>query len=292
MSAENKKSNTSKTSSSLGIKGRRTIAYIVLAIISFLCLFWFVVLFVNATRSHSELTKGFTLIPSKYLGKNWYNIMHGSLPIWRGMLNSLFVSVCSAALCTYFSAMTAYVIHAYNFKLKKFMFTFILMIMMIPTQVNALGFLKLIDRLHMDNTFAPLIIPAIASPVTFFYIKQYMDSALPLSLVEAARIDGSGEFKTFNQIVLPLLKPAIAVQAIFSFVGSWNNYFVPALVLHDNEKKTLPILIAQLRGADFLKFDMGQVYMMIAFSIFPVIVVYLLLSKHIVQGVAMGSVKG
>ena len=164
--------------------------------------------------------------------------------------------------------------------------------MMIPTQVNALGFLKLIDRLHMDNTFAPLIIPAIASPVTFFYIKQYMDSALPLSLVEAARIDGSGEFKTFNQIVLPLLKPAIAVQAIFSFVGSWNNYFVPALVLHDNEKKTLPILIAQLRGADFLKFDMGQVYMMIAFSIFPVIVVYLLLSKHIVQGVAMGSVKG
>lgn len=281
-----------KNSSSLGLKGRRAIAYTVLVLVSFLCLFWFVVLFVNATRSHSELTKGFTLIPSSHLAENWYNIMHGTLPIWRGMLNSLFVSLISAALCTYFSAMTAYAIHAYDFKFKKFMFTFILMIMMIPTQVNALGFLKLIDHLHMDNTFTPLIIPAIASPVTFFYIKQYMDSALPLSLVEAARIDGSGEFKTFNQIVLPLLKPAIAVQAIFSFVGSWNNYFVPALVLHDNEKKTLPILIAQLRGADFLKFDMGQVYMMIAFSIFPVIVVYLVLSKHIVQGVAMGSVKG
>lgn len=281
-----------KNSSSLGLKGRRAIAYTVLVLVSFLCLFWFVVLFVNATRSHSELTKGFTLIPSSHLAENWYNIMHGTLPIWRGMLNSLFVSLISAALCTYFSAMTAYAIHAYDFKFKKFMFTFILMIMMIPTQVNALGFLKLIDHLHMDNTFTPLIIPAIASPVTFFYIKQYMDSALPLSLVEAARIDGSGEFKTFNQIVLPLLKPAIAVQAIFSFVGSWNNYFVPALVLHDNEKKTLPILIAQLRGADFLKFDMGQVYMMIAFSIFPVIVVYLALSKHIVQGVAMGSVKG
>ena len=142
------------------------------------------------------------------------------------------------------------------------------------------------------DSFIPLIVPAIASPVTFFYMKQYMESALPLSLIEAARIDGSGEFRTFNSIVLPLMKPAIAVQAIFSFVSSWNNYFTPALVLHDDKKKTLPILIAQLRGADWLKFDMGQVYVMITFSILPVIVVYLILSKHIVQGVALGSVKG
>ena len=276
----------------MGIKGRRTIAYIVLAIISFLCLFWFYVLFINATRSHSELTRGFTAIPSTHLLENWKNIMQGTLPIWKGMLNSLLVSTLSGGLCVYFSAMTAYAIHAYNFKLKGFMFTFILMIMMIPTQVNALGFIQLISKMNMEDTFLPLIVPAIASPVTFFYIKQYMDSSLPLSLIEAARIDGSGEFYTFNSIVLPLLRPAIAVQAIFSFVGSWNNYFTPALILHDNEKKTLPILIAQLRGADFLKFDMGQVYTMIAFSIFPVIVVYLILSKHIVQGVALGSVKG
>ena len=204
----------------------------------------------------------------------------------------MLVAICSSALSVYFSAMTAYAIHAYDFKAKEFMFKFILLIMMIPTQVGALGFIQLVDKLGMDNTFWPLIIPAIASPVTFFYIKQYMESALPLSLIEAARIDGSGEFRTFNSIVLPLMKPAIAVQMIFAFVGSWNNYFTPALILHDNEMKTLPVLIAQLRGADFLKFDMGQVYMMIAFSIFPVIIVYLILSKHIVAGVAMGSVKG
>lgn len=281
-----------KNQTGLGIKGRRAIAYTVLAIVSFFCLFWFYVLFINATRSHSELTKGFTMLPSSYAGKNLYNIFHGVLPIAQGMINSLIVAAGSAVLTTYFSTMTAYAIHAYEFKAKKFMFAFILMIMMIPTQVTALGFIKLVDRLHLENSFIPLIVPAIAAPVTFFYMKQYMDSALPLSLIEAARIDGAGEFRTFNTIVLPLMKPAIAVQAIFSFVGSWNNYFTPALILHDDNKKTLPILIAQLRGADFLKFDMGQVYMMIAFSIFPVIVVYLLLSKHIVQGVAMGSVKG
>ena len=276
----------------LGIKGRRALAYIVLIIVSFFCLFWFYILFVNATRSHSELTKGFTLIPSTHFFDNWNSLYTGSLPIIRGMLNSMLVAICSSALSVYFSAMTAYAIHAYDFKAKEFMFKFILLIMMIPTQVGALGFIQLVDKLGMDNTFWPLIIPAIASPVTFFYIKQYMESALPLSLIEAARIDGSGEFRTFNNIVLPLMKPAIAVQMIFAFVGSWNNYFTPALILHDNEMKTLPVLIAQLRGADFLKFDMGQVYMMIAFSIFPVIIVYLILSKHIVAGVAMGSVKG
>lgn len=285
-------SNNYKTEKGMGIKGRRTVAYVVLVLVSFLCLFWFYVLFINATRSHGELTKGFTPLPSTHILENWKSMMQGNLPVWNGMLNSFVIAALSTVLSVYFSTMTAYAIHAYNFKLKKFMFTFILMIMMIPTQVTALGFLQVIGKLNLDNSFIPLIVPAIASPATFFYIKQYMESSLPLSLVEAARIDGSGEFKTFNTIVFPLMKPAIAVQLIFGFVTSWNNYFVPALVLHDDKKKTLPILIAQLRSADWLKFDMGQVYMMIAFSIFPVILVYLILSKHIVQGVALGSVKG
>lgn len=283
---------TNETKKGMGIHARRILAYVVLVLVSFLCLFWFYVLFVNATRSHGELTRGFTPIPSTYLLKNWQGVMAGTLPIVRGMFNSLFVALCSAVLCTYFSTMTAYAIHVYDFKIKKFMFTFIMAVMTIPTQVTALGFLQLVSDMKLEDNFIPLIVPAVAAPVTFFYMKQYMESALPLSLVEAARIDGSGEFRTFNTIVLPLMKPAIAVQAIFTFVSSWNNYFTPALILHNDKMKTLPILIAQLRSADFLKFDMGQVYVTIAFSIFPVIVVYLILSKFIVQGVAMGSVKG
>ena len=278
--------------SALGLGARRAIAYTVLILISILCLFWFYVLFVNATRSHGDLNRGFRALPSTHAIANWTNMLNSSLPIVRGMLNSLIVAGCSAVVSTYFSTMTAYAIHAYDFKLRKFMFTFILMVMTIPTQVTALGFIDLMDKMKLEDSYIPLIIPTIAAPATFFYMKQYMESALPLSLIEAARIDGSGEFRTFNNIVLPLMKPAIAVQAIFTFVSSWNNYFTPALILHRRDLKTLPILIAELRSADFLKFDMGQVYMMIAFSIFPVIVVYLILSKHIVQGVAMGSVKG
>lgn len=281
-----------KKQKGMSIHARRMIAYIVLIVVSFFCLFWFYVLFINATRSNGELQKGFTLIPSSHLLTNWKNLVNGTLPIWFGMLNSIIVSSCSAVLCVYFSTMTAYAIHAYEFKLKKYIYPFILMIMMIPTQVTALGFVKLVSNMGLEDSLIPLIVPTIASPVVFFYIKQYMESSLPLSLIEAARIDGAGEFHTFNAIVLPLMKPAIAVQAIFTFVSSWNNYFTPALILHDDKKKTLPILIAQLRAADWLKFDMGQVYVMIAFSIFPVIIVYLILSEHIVQGVALGSVKG
>ena len=276
----------------LGIHARRFIAYVVLILVTFACLFWFYVLFINATRSNGELQAGFTPLPSTHLLENWNNLVHGTLPIWSGMFNSLIIAAATAVLCVYFSTMTAYAIHAYDFKLKKFIYPFILMIMMIPTQVTALGFIKLITGMGLMDSFIPLIVPTIASPVVFFYMKQYMESALPLSLIEAARIDGSGEFHTFNNIVLPLMKPAIAVQAIFTFVSSWNNYFVPALILHNDKKKTLPILIAQLRAADWLKFDMGQVYVMIAFSIFPVIIVYLFLSRYIVQGIALGSVKG
>lgn len=285
-----------KKEKGLSVGARRAIAYVVLVFISILCLFWFYVLFINASRSNAELARGFTPIPSTNLLTNWKNLSSGRaatvLPIWYGLFNSFLIAALSALFCTYFSTMTAYAIHVYDFKLRKFMFTFILMIMMIPTQVTALGFLQLIGKMKLEDSFIPLIVPSIAAPVTFFYMKQYMESALPLSLVEAARIDGSGEFRTFNSIVLPLMKPAIAVQAIFTFVTSWNNYFTPALIIKSDKKKTLPILIAQLRSTDWLNFDMGQVYMMIAFSILPVIVVYLFLSKFIVQGVAMGSVKG
>ena len=284
--------NNKKPKKGMSMKGQRTLAYIVLIILTFLCLFWFYVLFINATRSNGALKRGFTAIPGEHLLENWKNLLAGTLPVWYGMFNSIFIATCSAALCTYFSTMTAYAIHAYNFRGQKFMFTFILAVMMIPTQVTALGFIRLINTIKLQDTLIALIVPAIAAPATFYYMHQYMESALPHAIVEAARIDGSSEWRTFNTISLPIMKPAIAVQMIFTFVFNWNNYFTPALIIKSENKKTLPILIAQLRSADLLKFDMGQVYVSIALSIAPVIVVYLCLSRYIVAGVAVGSVKG
>ena len=279
----------SKTKSS---RGRSILAHTVLILLSFMCLFFFYVLIINATRSHAELQKGFSALPGKYFFTNLKNVANdGSFPMFRGILNSLIVSGCSAALCTYFSALTAYGLYAYDFKGKKIAFTFIMAILVMPTQVTAMGFLKLVTIMGMYDSLLPLIIPTIASPAVFYFMYSYLQSSLPISLVEAARIDGSGEFKTFNHIVLPIMKPAIAVQAIFTFVGSWNNYFVPALIIQSKNKMTVPILIATLRGADYMNFDMGKIYMMITVAIVPIIIVYLLLSKYIIAGVTLGGVK-
>ena len=279
----------SKTKSS---RGRSVLAHTVLILLSFMCLFFFYVLIINATRSHADLQKGFSALPGKYFFTNLKNVANdGSFPMFRGILNSLIVSGCSAALCTYFSALTAYGLYAYDFKGKKVAFTFIMAILVMPTQVTAMGFLKLVTNMGMYDSLLPLIIPSIASPAVFYFMYSYLQSSLPISLVEAARIDGSGEFKTFNRIVLPIMKPAIAVQAIFTFVGSWNNYFVPALIIQSKNKMTVPILIATLRGADYMNFDMGKIYMMITVAIVPIIIIYLLLSKYIIAGVTLGGVK-
>lgn len=271
----------------------RVVVYTILIFLAFLCLFSFYMLIINATRSNAQLQAGFTLLPKNNFFVNLKNAWtDASINIPRGMLNSFFIAACSAVLTTYFSALTAYGVHVYSFRLKNAAFYFIMAVMMIPPQVSAVGFIQLIYKLNLTNNYIPLIIPSIAAPVVFFYMKQYLESVLPMEMVEAARIDGAGEFRTFNTIVLPIMKPAIAVQMIFSFVGSWNNYFIPALLLDKADMKTVPIMIAQLRSADYSKFDMGKVYMFILLAILPVLVVYIILSKAIIKGVTAGSVKG
>lgn len=273
----------------------RVISYIFLGFVTVLSLFSFYLLIINSTRSHAELQAGFTLVPHGNFLNNFLTAWNDTslIAIPRGMLNSFIIAASTAILTTYFSAMTAYGIHVYDFKGKKFAFNFILIVMMIPTQVSAVGFVQLVNQIGLSDTYWPLIIPSIAAPAVFFYMKQYIESSLPLEVVEAARVDGSNEFLTFNAIALPMLKPAIAVQVIFAFVASWNNFFTPALIINSKDKATLPIMISLLRSEINSKAgNLGEVYMMILLAIIPVVIVYIFLSKNIVQGVALGAVKG
>jgi multiple sugar transport system permease protein len=285
------------TTKSLGrpraLAGSKIISYTFLVILSALCIFPFYLLFVNATRVHNEIMHGFAPLPGTSFGYNLSSLLGDkNLPVIRALINSVFISTIVAFLTTYFSSMTAYGIYMYHFKARKFAYNFIMVVMMVPTQVAALGFIKMVIDWNLLDTYWPLIVPAIAAPVVFFFMLQYMQSVLPYEIVESARIDGSNEFFTFNRIVMPILSPAIAVQAIFSFVGSWNNYFLPALIINSKNNKTIPIIIAQLRSADYQRFDMGKVYIMIFVAIIPLLLVYLLLSRYIIRGVTLGSVKG
>ncbi|MBQ8195183.1 MAG: carbohydrate ABC transporter permease [Oscillospiraceae bacterium] len=273
---------------------RRTVAYIVLTLMCILCLFFFYIMLINCTRSHLEIQKsGFAILPSDQFITNLTAILNDpNIPMWRGLINSLIVSIGCVFCSVYFSAMTAYGCHVYDFKGRKFAFNFILLIMTIPTQVTALGFVDMMRNWKLTDNLLPLIVPAIAAPTVFFFMKQYMDSSLPLDIVEAARIDGANEFRTFNSIILPILKPAMAVQAIFTFVSSWNNYFTRNLLITKSNMKTLPIMVYMWRCKDFASISMGHIYMVITVSILPVMIIYFCLSKFIVGGVTLGAVKG
>lgn len=286
-------SKSSEKSYHAQIARKKIVRYIVLIFLAIVCLFPLYVMVINSSHASNEIARGLLIIPGGWFFKNFKNtVTDASIPILRALLNSLMVSAACAVCTTYSSTLTAYALHAYDFKGRKAIRTFILAIMMVPGQVTALGFYDLMKTFGLLDNYIPLIVPTIAAPVVYFFMIQYMQGALPLEIVEAARIDGSNEFRTFNSIVLPIMKPAIAVQAIFSFVTNWNNYFVPNLIINNQKLYTLPIIIAKLRAADFISFDSGKIYMAMVLSILPVVIVYLFLSRYIIQGVAVGSVKG
>lgn len=271
----------------------RTLVYIFLVLLTIMCIFPFWVLFVNASRSTPEIRQSFSLIPGGSFGTNWVNLFNtDNLPVTRALLNSMFVALCSALLSTYFSALTAYATVIYKFKLKKFVETFILAIMMIPNQVATMGLIMMCMQMNLFNQFWIIIIPSIAAPTVYFYMKQYLASVLPYEIVEAARVDGSGELRIFHTIILPLMKPALSVQFIFAYVASWNNYFMPSMLLNDAKKYTIPILIGQLQASSPDTFDLGKIYMLMFVAVFPTLLIYLIFSRGIIKNLTNGAVKG
>jgi len=279
------------------IKLQSNIIFVVCIILTVICLLPIYILIVNATRDSTDITSnGITLIPKLRLFANLRNLsdpMYAtSFNAFYGFRNSLVISIFAAALSVFFSGLTAYGLTVYNFRLKNAAFTFILAIMMVPVQVTSTGFLQFMVSIHLYDNYIPLIVPAIAAPQVVFFMKQYMESSFPLSIVEASRIDGCGEFRTFLQIGVPMMKPAFAVQAIFCFVTNWNNYYTPSMILISNkiEQRTMPMMVAAVLGNDKLS-DYGVRYAVVAISIIPVVFVYLILSKYIIAGVSLGGVK-
>lgn len=271
---------------------KKTIIFIICIILSILSILPFLIMIVNSTRSTVEIQQhALSLIPSGYLAGNFKVLVGKSFNPLVGFMNSLIISVLTTILATYFSTLTAYVLVIYEWKLRDALYRFILAVMMIPAQITMIGFYQMVYKVHMTNHLSMLILPAIASPAMVFYMRQYMIPALNKEIVQSARIDGAREFYIFNRIVLPIMKPAIATQAIFCFVSSWNNLFTPLVLLTDQRKYTLPIMVSLLRG-DIYKTEYGAVYLGLTLTALPLIIAYLCLSRYIVAGVALGSVKG
>jgi len=274
-----------------GVVVGRTLIYILLILLAVLSILPFLIMFVNATRSTPEIQqRALSMIPSTYLMDNFGHLMRGAFDPLVGFRNSFIISTGATVLAVYFSSLTAYGLVAYNWKLRNAFFTFIMCILMIPSTIAVIGFYQFVWRIGWTNNLLPLILPAIASPTIVFFMRQYLIATLSLEIVEAARIDGSGEFATFNRIILPIMKPAIATQAIFVFVATWNNLFLPLVILTRQSLFTMPIMVSLLRG-DIYRTELGTVYLGIAITVLPLFVVYFILSKYIIAGVALGGVK-
>lgn len=263
--------------------------YTFLVFLTIICFIPFYLMIINSTRTNLEITNGLAVLPGTSLVEN-YHILMEKIDIWRGFKNSIIITVPSTILSAYFGALTAYGFAMYDFKFKKILFAFILGTMMIPQQLGLIGYFELNSKLNLLDTYVPLIIPAITNTMTIFFIKQYTEQTLPKSLIEAARIDGAGEFHIFNKISLPIMLPAISTMSIFNFVASWNNYISPLVLLFSREKYPLPVLISIIRGTSY-RTNYGAMYLAIAISVIPILIAFAVLSQYIINGLTMGAVK-
>ena len=271
---------------------KKIFIYIVCIIFAILCIWPFIIMVVNSTRSTYDIQQhAISFIPGSNLAYNWSIFDGKSFNVAVGLKNSFIIAACSTILTIYFSTLTAYALVAYEWKMKKGLFTFILCVMMIPPVVTSIGTYQFMYRIGLSNSLLALIIPSVSAPAAVFFMRQFMIASFPIEILDSARVDGSPEFRTFNQIALPIMKPAMATQGIFSFVGTWNNLFLPSILLTKKELYTLPVMVSQLKG-DIYKVEYGTVYLGLTLTVLPLFIIYFALSKYIIAGVALGSVKG
>ncbi len=296
---DNKGINNAKDGYAARVRAKSIGVMVVLVILTVICLLPIWILFVNSTREAQDITnKAFSVIPDTNFFKNIESIVNfdkeGKInyDAMIGYRNSAIITISCTVLTVFFSSLTAYGLVVYDFKASGPAYTIILLVMMVPVQVTSVGFVQFMGELGLTDSYIPLIVPAIAAPAVVFYMRQYMKSSFPLDIVEAARIDGNGEFRTFLTIGLPMMKPAIGVQAIFTFITCWNNFYTPSMILisRNEEQQTMPMMVSSILSNDKFN-DLGAKYCSIMLSILPVIVIYVLLSRTIVEGVAEGGVK-
>lgn len=279
-----------KTSYKFKTKLSRVLIYTFLVILLIITLVPVWLLIVNATRSTLEIQQGISFLPGKFLVSNYKILLSKGLDLPRGFLNSLTIAGATTIITVYFSMLTAYGIVAYDFKGKKTFYNSILVLVMIPMQLSIIGFYHYMVKIGLDDNYLSLILPSIASASSVFFCKQYLESVMIQDLINAGRINGCSELGIFHKIMFPLAAPGAFTLGIFTFVASWNNFFNAFILITTRDKYTLPMLVQTLRG-DVYRHEYGAIYLGLTASVVPIIIIYFLFSRYIVNGISMGAVK-
>lgn len=267
----------------------KIIIYVGLIAIALTCLLPFYSMLITSTHTNSDIARKLLIVPGNQFLVNYHRLIE-TVNIWRGLGNTVFITVTATIINVYFAALAGYGFSKYNFRYKNVLFMMVLATMMIPGQLGIIGFYKLMDIFHMLNTYYPLLLTSMYNAFGIFLVKQFADTSVPSEIIESGRIDGYGEMQIFHRIILPLMSPALATLAIFAFIGKWNDFLVPMIILFDGDMQTLPVMIASVKSQ--FSSDFGAQYVGIVISVVPILVFFSFMSKRIINGVAAGAVKG
>lgn len=264
------------------------IMYVFLFFLLLLSVVPFYLVIINASHASFDIVTKLNLWIGNAFKDN-YETMQSHVNIWRGFANSLMIAIPYTALTGYFGTFVAYGFAKFEFKGKTVLYAVVLASMMIPAQVSVIGFYQLNLKLHLLNTYWPFILPGIANASTVFFMRGIISQSIPDSMIEAARVEGCPELRIFNRLVFPCVVPGVMTMCIFNFVANWNNYMGPLIVMSDSKMYTMPVMISMIKGLYMTNY--GAMYLAIAISVIPIIIVFCFLSKYIVNGLTLGADK-
>ena len=264
------------------------IKQIILILMTLVIFFPLYIVFVMGTYYSEDIFKGLPMLPSDYFLTNLKLVI--SKGFFSAYLNSITVSVTSVILSVLVSTMIGFALAKYNFKGKKFIFAFVMAIMMIPGQISMIGYMLEMRKMNLINTLLPLIFTWAAHPLGAFLMMQFISDGIPDELLESARLDGCSEPGIFFKIVIPCIKSGFVTLATLVFLWSWNNYVLPLILINKQELFTIPLMVNNLSNA--FRSDYGAIMCALGLSVLPMIVIFSLCSRTFIQGIAAGAVKG
>ena len=266
----------------------RIISGIILAILTVFLVFPLYWIFTGSVKTAADInTPTPQWFPTNPTWANYEKLFSNPAGLW--LFNTIFIAVVAMLLTCITASMAAYVLAKKRFYGKAFIFSAIICAMALPKQVILIPLLKEMSALHLHDTLWAVILPTVGWPFGVFLMKQFSEG-IPNEMLEAARIDGAGEVRTFVQIILPMVKPGIGALAIFTFITAWNDYFMQLIMLTKNTSLTISLGIANLQAE--MATDFGLIMAGAAVAAIPILAVFLMFQKYFTQGIAMGAVKG
>lgn len=264
-------------------------AYCVVGIGSLFMLAPFYFMFVFATHSRADI---FSLPPPMFFGDFFLNnleILTRRLPFWRNLGWSIYVALASTLLTLVFCSMGGYAFAMFEFRLKKALFALVMATMLIPSFMNMIPTFMVMDVLGWIDQPRALYIPGAASAFGIFLMRQFISSAIPRDLIEAARMDGCSELGIYWRVVLPLLKPALGTLGLITFITSWNNFINPLIVMRSIDMFTLPLALRNLQSP--VDTEWGALMAGSAIATLPLIILFAISSRQLISGLTVGAVK-